>query len=178
MARPVSGTISMNGLEEKVTIRALRPEEYPLLADLLYEAIFVPERAEVPPRAVVHDPALSGYWAAFGSRPGDRALCAVAPEGVVGAVWARRMRGYGFVADDVPELAMALWPAWRGRGLGTRLLQALLRQLRGEGGGRCLFPSSGPIGRPGGCMNGTVSASCGRSRASVYWSAISTAAWK
>lgn len=113
MARPVSGTISMNGLEEKVTIRALRPEEYPLLADLLYEAIFVPEGAEVPPRAVVHDPALSGYWAAFGSRPGDRALCAVAPEGVVGAVWARRMRGYGFVADDVPELAMALWPAWR-----------------------------------------------------------------
>ena len=48
MARPVSGTISMNGLEEKVTIRALRPEEYPLLADLLYEAIFVPEGAEVP----------------------------------------------------------------------------------------------------------------------------------
>lgn len=133
MARPVSGTISMNGLEEKVTIRALRPEEYPLLADLLYEAIFVQEGAEVPPRAVVHDLALSGYWAAFGSRPGDRALCAVAPEGVVGAVWARRMRGYGFVADDVPELAMALWPAWRGRGLGTRLLQALLRQLRGEG---------------------------------------------
>ena len=106
MARPVSGTISMNGLEEKVTIRALRPEEYPLLADLLYEAIFVPEGAEVPPRAVVHDLALSGYWAAFGSRPGDRALCAVAPEGVVGAVWARRMRGYGFVADDVPELAL------------------------------------------------------------------------
>lgn len=103
----------MNGLEEKVTIRALQPEEYPLLADLLYEAIFVPEGAEAPSRAVVHDPVLSGYWVAFGSRPGDRALCAVAPEGVVGAVWARRMRGYGFVADDVPELAMALWPAWR-----------------------------------------------------------------
>ena len=50
MARPVSGTISMNGLEEKVTIRALQPEEYPLLADLLYEAIFVPEGAEAAAR--------------------------------------------------------------------------------------------------------------------------------
>ena len=32
------------------TIREIRKQEYPLLKDFLYEAIFIPEGAEAPPK--------------------------------------------------------------------------------------------------------------------------------
>jgi ribosomal protein S18 acetylase RimI-like enzyme len=34
--------------------------------------------------------------------------------------------GYGYVGEDVPEVAMAVDPAWRGRGVGTMLLDGLI----------------------------------------------------
>ena len=63
----------------------------------------------------------------------DRALVAEAAGRVVGAVWVRCGAGFGRVAEGVPELAVALDPACRGRGVGTRLLRAMLRLLADEG---------------------------------------------
>lgn len=34
-------------------IREMKSMEYPLLNDFLYEAIFIPEGAEAPPRSVI-----------------------------------------------------------------------------------------------------------------------------
>lgn len=55
----------------------------------------------------------------------------------VGAAWARvvtaEKAGYGFVADDVPELGMAVLTPYRGLGLGSQLLDACLAALRGAG---------------------------------------------
>ncbi len=57
--------------------------------------------------------------------------------GAVGAAWYRVLtgdeRGYGHVADDVPELSLAVAAAERGRGLGSRLLAALLDEARAAG---------------------------------------------
>lgn len=117
----------------EVLIRELQSDEYPLLADFLYEAIFVPEGMAAPSREVVNDPALRPYWAHFGAQEGDRSMAAVVGGQVIGAAWVRRMRGYGFVAEEVPELSMALRRSWRGRGIGTRLLQALLAHLDTDG---------------------------------------------
>ena len=39
-------------------IRAIRPEEYPLLEDFLYEAIFVPEGETPPDRSIIRRPEL------------------------------------------------------------------------------------------------------------------------
>ncbi|NEA32574.1 GNAT family N-acetyltransferase [Streptomyces sp. SID13031] len=48
----------------------------------------------------------------------------------VGAAWARLLTadrpGYGYVADDVPELSVGVSAGQRGRGLGRALLTALI----------------------------------------------------
>ena len=86
---------------------------------------------------VVGDQALARYVQGWG-RPGDTGVIAEAPGGrLVGAAWARTSaaddRGYGFVAPGVPELAMAVGPAWRGLGWGGAMLDALLARLREQG---------------------------------------------
>jgi ribosomal protein S18 acetylase RimI-like enzyme len=48
----------------------------------------------------------------------------------LGVIWARLLTGdapgYGYVADDIPEISMAVSPAARGRGVGTALLSGCL----------------------------------------------------
>ena len=39
-------------------IRKIRQEEYDLLKDFLYEAIFVPEGAQAPPKDIINQPEL------------------------------------------------------------------------------------------------------------------------
>lgn len=51
----------------------------------------------------------------------------------MGAVWVRRMRGYGHIDDYTPEMAVALYPQWRGQGVGTRLIDAMEQLLRRKG---------------------------------------------
>lgn len=116
-----------------VEIREATPEEWALLPDFTYEAIFkMPEDGPVP-RTVLQHPALEGYYRGFGSGEADRCLVAVAGGAVIGAVWTRAAAGYGSVDAETPELAMSLYPEWRGMGIGSRLLDAMLRLAQGEG---------------------------------------------
>ncbi len=78
------------------------------------------------------DPALRAYVEGFG-RTGDAAVCAEEGGEVVGAAWARLMRGYGFAGDGVPELAVSVLPGHRGCGVGTALLSALIGWCSGLG---------------------------------------------
>lgn len=114
-------------------IRPLQAAETPLLRDFLYEAIYVPEGVEPPPRSVVDLPELQVYIQDFGSRPGDNALVAESRGRVVGAVWARLMNDYGHVDDQTPSLAISLYPKYRGKGIGTQLMRAMLDRLHREG---------------------------------------------
>lgn len=57
-------------------IRKIRPEEYSLLREFLYQAIYLPEGVEPPPRSVVDLPELQIYVTDFGTRPGDHCLVA------------------------------------------------------------------------------------------------------
>jgi len=60
----------------------------------------------------------------------------------VGAAWARLLtgddRGYGYVDDATAELSIAVLPAYRGRRIGTRLLERLLDAARERGQDLCL----------------------------------------
>ncbi|MBM6816280.1 GNAT family N-acetyltransferase [Olsenella uli] len=108
-------------------IREMLPGEYGLLDEFLYQAIYTEPGEPRPPRAVLADPSLRAYVEGFG-RAGDVAVCAEEDGEVVGAAWARRMRGYGFAGDGVPELAVSVLPGHRGRGVGTALLSALVER--------------------------------------------------
>lgn len=67
----------------------------------------------------------------------DHGVVAVDGDGPIGVAWVRFLPaddpGYGFVAEDVPELTMAVDERGRGRGIGTTLLARLLDAGRAAG---------------------------------------------
>ena len=114
-------------------IRPLHPDEVPLLSNFLYEAIYVPQGVETPPRSIVDLPELRIYIEEFGARHGDHCLVAEVDGQVIGASWARLMNDYGHVDDQTPSLAISLLPSYRGHGIGTALFRSLLSLLSARG---------------------------------------------
>ena len=107
-------------------IREIKKEEYVLLNDFLYEAIYIPDGVEPPPKSIINCPELQEYVFEFGKRKDDRALVAEVQGNVVGAIWVRIMNDYGHIDNDTPSLAMSVFQKYRGQGIGTSLLQQLL----------------------------------------------------
>ncbi len=111
------------------TTRPCERDDEPFLWEMLYQSIHVRQGQTPPPRSTLDAPDIAHYLEGFG-RKGDDAQVAVASGDLIGAAWCRTMRaddpGYGFVADDIPELGMAVVDAWRGHGIGTRLIEDLL----------------------------------------------------
>lgn len=117
----------------KLQIRKMRPPEYPLLSDFLYEAIFQRDENNLLPREVINEPALRVYIEDFGTKKDDECLCAEADGKIVGAVWVRNINGYGSVDDETPEFAISLLKEYRGLGVGTKLMKAMLGLLQEKG---------------------------------------------
>lgn len=114
-------------------IRKLTEEEYDLLKDFLYEAIFIPKGVLPPPKEIIQKPELQVYYKDFGSRKGDAAVAAETGGRIVGAAWARIMDDYGHIDGHTPSLAISLFREFRNRGIGSALLKELLGLLRGQG---------------------------------------------
>jgi len=77
---------------------------------------------------------LARYAAGWGSRTGDLGYVICLGETPVGAAWLRLWlgedQGFGFVSKEIPELAMAVLPAYQGQGLGTHLLAKILEEAK------------------------------------------------
>ena len=114
-------------------IRNIREAEYKILSDFLYEAIFIPEGVEAPPRDIINQPELQVYVDDFGNRAGDMAFVAEVNDKVVGAVWVRIMDDYGHVDDDTPSFAISLLKEYRNYGIGTELMKRMLEELKNCG---------------------------------------------
>ena len=114
-------------------IRKIRADEYALLDTFLYEAIFIPEGVEAPPREIIQQPELQVYVKDFGSADGDICFVAEADGNVVGAAWTRIMDDYGNIDDSTPSCAISLLSEHRGHGIGTELMTALLGELKRQG---------------------------------------------
>lgn len=107
-------------------IREMGKEEYSLLSDFLYEAIFIPDGIEPPPKSILSCPELQVYISDFGTNKHDKALIAEVGGNIVGAIWARIMNDYGHIDMDTPSLAMSVLGKYRGAGIGTLLLEQML----------------------------------------------------
>lgn len=114
-------------------IRKIREDEYTLLNDFIYEAIFIPEGVEPPPKSIINQPDLQVYISNFGKEKDDICFVAEADGKVVGAVWVRDMNDYGHIADGVPSFAISLYKEYRNFGIGTRLMETMLMELKGRG---------------------------------------------
>ena len=117
----------------ELTIRPIRREEFPLLADFLYDAIYRSDPSSPLPRQIVEHPSLRIYIADFGTLPDDRCLVAQAEGHVVGMVWVRCIRAYGYIGEGIPEFVLSVATPCRGRGIGTRLMREMLQRLSAAG---------------------------------------------
>jgi GNAT superfamily N-acetyltransferase len=114
---------------DEVRCRPAGVEDLPFLATMLGEAaVWRPEKPTPTAEEVMADPRYERYLAGW-PRPGDVGLVAE-QDGLVGAAWYRiyteDCHGYGFVAEDVPELSIAVIASHRRRGIGRQLLLGLI----------------------------------------------------
>lgn len=119
------------------------------LTDMLVEAVnWSPEWKPRTRRRILADSRTARYIADW---PRDTDLGVIAeaaatpaapaePPEPAGAAWLRFLPasepGYGFVAEDVPELTIGVAASWRRRGLGRALLRAIADEARLQGIGR------------------------------------------
>jgi ribosomal protein S18 acetylase RimI-like enzyme len=98
-------------------------------------AVWRPDKATPSAEEVMADPRYSAYLAGW-PRPGDFGLVAE-QDGPLGAAWYRTctevVHGYGFVAEDIPELSIAVVAARRHEGIGRLLLVALIEASQAQG---------------------------------------------
>ena len=116
-----------------VTIRKIQKQEYPLLDNFLYEAIFIPEGIEPPPKSIISSPELQVYVERFEESKDDWGLVAEVDGKIVGAVWVRSMNDYGHIDAETPSLAISLYKDYRGFGIGTAMMKEILALLKSHG---------------------------------------------
>lgn len=120
-------------------IRALHSDvsELAFLEEMLFEAFFWSPHAVRPALAAFRQDREFRKLLAGWGRAGDCALVASEAGERAGAAWYRlwtaQLHSYGFVDAATPELGIAVAPARRSRGLGGRLLDALIERASADG---------------------------------------------
>jgi GNAT superfamily N-acetyltransferase len=106
-------------------IRALTPQDEPILWEMLYYGLSSSEKKELPSRDVVRRPEIARYVEGWG-RVGDAGFVAHDKKNraLLGAAWLRQPIEK---SDATPELALAVKPEHRSHGVGTALLTQLVR---------------------------------------------------
>jgi GNAT superfamily N-acetyltransferase len=86
----------------------------------------------------VEDASLWRYVSGWGRR-GDAAVIGLESGFPIGAAWYRLFPrdepGFGFVDEQTPEMAIAVVPSRRGRGIGSELLESLVDLAKEQGYG-------------------------------------------
>ena len=114
-------------------IRNIKTEEYPLLKDYLYDAIFIPQGVKPPDKSIINNEDLQVYIKDFGSKKDDICFLAEMNHEIVGAVWIRIMNDYGHIDDQTPSLAISVKKEYRGLGIGTKLMETMLVSVKHHG---------------------------------------------
>jgi ribosomal protein S18 acetylase RimI-like enzyme len=112
------------------TVRPLAVEDESIVWEMLRYASHEPSLDSVQKQ-----PYLARYASGWG-RVGDLGCVATKDIASIGAAWLRLWiqedKGFGYVSDEIPELAIAVLPNFRGQGIGTRLLMQVLEMAKGR----------------------------------------------
>jgi ribosomal protein S18 acetylase RimI-like enzyme len=123
-------------MNDALIIRPIKKSETKFLDKMLYNAIFVPPGNERLPDNIIEHPGISKYIKDFG-REGDSCFVAEINGELVGAIWTRHFdetnKAYGFVDSATPELCMAVFEQFRNKGIGTKLLNTMIKSLTDKG---------------------------------------------
>jgi len=119
-----------------VRFRPAAAEDFTFLASMLGEAaVWRPNKPTPTADQVLADPRYAMYLAGW-PRQGDYGVVAE-QDGPLGAAWYRTYNevshGHGFVAEDVPELTIAVIASRRRDGIGRRLLIDLINASVDQG---------------------------------------------
>ena len=91
---------------------------------------------ETDAQTVLANPDLARYIEGF-ERDGDCAIIAEHDEKIIGIAWARLWtldnRGFGWIDEQTPEMAIAVETDFQNQGIGARLIEALQQQLKASG---------------------------------------------
>ena len=130
---------------QPISLRPATVDDLPFLWDMLYESAFTTDEQRAAWRADPQRPADLVKYLEGWMRAGDVGFVAQDADGTpAGAAWYRMFdasdRGDGILAmPGVPELAIAVEPAFRRRGVGFALMRALLGAAAAEGRTRLML---------------------------------------
>ena len=109
-------------------IRPATAKDEPIVWEMLRHASH-----EASLKSIRKQPCLACYALDWGST-GDLGYIAEKDKLPVGMAWLRlwlaETKGYGYVNDEIPELAIAVLPDFRGYGIGTQLLIQILKMAK------------------------------------------------
>lgn len=118
---------------DNLNIRELKEDEHKILDNFLYEAIFIPKGTKKPPREIINNEELQVYVKDFGNYKDDNCMVAELNNKIIGACWTRIMNDYGHIDDGTPSFAISLYEEYRGNGIGTKLMETMLKLLKEKG---------------------------------------------
>jgi len=103
---------------------------------MLFEAGAVSKKVrEMGKEKALRLPGMILFLENFGRSKGDFGFVAeTVGKTPIGAVWARLFsaenKNYGFISEEIPELAVAVVSEFRGQGVGAKLLESLISAAR------------------------------------------------
>jgi GNAT superfamily N-acetyltransferase len=120
-----------------LALRDIEPDDVPFLQEMLYEALFwTPEKERWPAEIALAHPHVVVFHENWG-RDGDTGYIAEVDGSRVGAAWYRLFteaaHGEGFIDEETPEIAIAVVPEHRDRGIGKNLMLALAIRAKDDG---------------------------------------------
>jgi ribosomal protein S18 acetylase RimI-like enzyme len=123
--------------DPRAHLRPITIDDLSFLREMIYEAIHWADGERPSMEDTLARPAIGMLTAGWG-RDGDWGLVAESPDGApIGAAWCRSWttdnHAFGYVADDIPEVSIALARGQREQGLGTTLLTAVIDLARSKG---------------------------------------------
>lgn len=122
---------------DEIIIREIKKNEIDKLEDMLYEAVYQPDKNNPIQRDVIKIPQVYAYIDKFGKFNDDYCFVADLNGRIIGAVWVRiitgKIKGFGNVDNKTPEFAISLLKKYRNQGIGTKMMNKMINYLQKSG---------------------------------------------